>query len=732
MYNSTSYPLQCKTELSTHLAEYKKIDKPPLHYYQYLIKEFFTKHPEQRGLLICHDMGYGKTRIAVSIAEYFAENDPQRQIVILMSKSLEQNFKNNVEQYAKEMHQVPQLDKYNFVSLNASNMYKQIERVAQDEEERIYEKRYGDFMDDLKRISSLENSLLVIDEAHRLFNSISNGSKNAIQLYDLIMDTKNLRLIFLTGTPIVNSPFELVPCFNMVRGLIRETRDEYTTLFSESYKEFCEFFIDNDKMKNRDKFINRIYGLSSYYGSIYQPGDRADFPTELPIIVEYVPMSQEQFAAYNSARHSEMEESTSKFSSQNARFSSSKGAQSTYRVKSRQISNFVIPEYALGEKQKFKSRIKYVDKIKEEDLYDLSRTSPKMKRILENIAKHSGQIGVVYSQFVSGEGLAIFARVLDAHGYKHFTVTKNSDSSNILGGDISQNFASNFINDIYGGIDLDLKKEKLKDSASIEIYKPKEAVQPAEDKQLTYAIISGDIDVEERQIIIDTYNSVDNINGKKIALLLISSAAAEGIDLKHGRHLHIMEPFWNMARINQVKTRLIRYKSHSDMPESERNVQTYIYLSDYPLKGSNVKKSKHLELTTDIDLYQNAFKEQRICDEFMSAIIDSSVDCAIHYTTLDQKTKQKIHCKQCAPTDKPLFHPDINKDMLMPDPCHAIKEEKITTNEIIANDGEKLRYNLSNRIVKLFRYDSKLDGWKLLERSDPRYGMLVSKILSNG
>ena len=93
-----------------------------------------------------------------------------------------------------------------------------------------------------------------------------------------------------------------------------------------------------------------------------------------------------------------------------------------------------------------------------------------------------------------------------------------------------------------------------------------------------YAILSGDIDPEVRTKLIETFNKPENADGKLISLLLLSGAVAEGIDLKRIRHVHIMEPFWNFARINQVETRAIRYKSHADLPLDRQNVQVYIYL----------------------------------------------------------------------------------------------------------------------------------------------------------
>ena len=85
-----------------------------------------------------------------------------------------------------------------------------------------------------------------------------------------------------------------------------------TTLFSEMADEFEEYFVDrkNKTIKNKDKFTNRIYGLSSYYGDIYFPNDgqKEGFPKKLPVIVEKVPMSQYQFAKYIIARTLEREE----------------------------------------------------------------------------------------------------------------------------------------------------------------------------------------------------------------------------------------------------------------------------------------------------------------------------------------------------------------------------------------------------------------------------------------
>ena len=70
--------------------------------------------------------------------------------------------------------------------------------------------------------------------------------------------------------------------------------------------------------------------------------------------------------------------------------------------------------------------------------------------------------------------------------------------------------------------------------------------------------------------------------------MIISSAGAEGISLTCVRQVHILEPFWNYVRIDQVLGRAIRMKSHEQLPKEERNVEQYLYLSTLP-QGINLE-----------------------------------------------------------------------------------------------------------------------------------------------
>lgn len=69
-----------------------------------------------------------------------------------------------------------------------------------------------------------DNAVVIVDEAHnfvsRIVNKIKQKSSISYQLYDLLMSAQNVRIVFLSGTPIINYPNEIGILFNILRGYI--------------------------------------------------------------------------------------------------------------------------------------------------------------------------------------------------------------------------------------------------------------------------------------------------------------------------------------------------------------------------------------------------------------------------------------------------------------------------------------------------------------------------------
>lgn len=660
-YNNTSFAV---TITSHFLA---LADDPILKSHQQIVLDYMKDH---NGILVQHDLGTGKSLIAASILASLVETS---QVIFLSAKTLHGNMKKTIQEFENQRGAIKK--NYTFVTLNASNMLHQMEQATSNE--LSLDKKFH-----ATGKLNLNDKVLIIDEAHNLFNSITNGSQNAMGLYNGIMKAKNLKVIFLTGTPIINHPFELVPCFNMIG------RKE---ILPVGWDDFNRFFVSmkDKKIKNRAKFQNRISGLISYYGIYYSKGvdplsiftkivKKPDFPDRHPVTIIKVPMSSYQMRVYSNARDVEIQES-SFGQSTGVALQKPKGIFTTsYKRLSRQFSNIAFPQRAMtieGRKMTLHS-----DKVEDDDLSNLAKFSPKWDAMLKSINNTKGK-ALVYSSFVENAGINMFAKALILQNWKDYTKSSGGYSDDVL---------SKFIS---GG-----------------------------KSQGSFIRITGDVPPEDRQPLIDKFNDVENANGSIIRLIMISSAGAEGLDLKGVRHVHIMEPYWNWMRLEQVIGRAIRYKSHVQLVEKDRDVHINIYASDYP---TTIDKDNVLfanEKTTDMLLLDDSRSLHEINYQFYIAMAEASIDCGTH------NKNSALHCRLCAPTNVKLYEEDISKDMAIRSPCKPLNKEKVSANEILVDDKKYAWYKTENTYT-ILEWREDLAGYIELTRDDPNYPIIYEKII---
>jgi len=94
-----------------------------------------------------------------------------------------------------------------------------------------------------------------------------------------------------------------------------------------------------------------------------------------------------------------------------------------------------------------------------------------------------------------------------------------------------------------------------------------------EQNKVPYGMFTGAMKKPEREQLVRDYN--DN----KIKALLLSTAGAEGLDLKGTRQIQLLDPHFNEEKMRQIIGRGVRYKSHSHLPEAERSVAVERYLA---------------------------------------------------------------------------------------------------------------------------------------------------------
>ena len=722
-----------------------KVDKTdPLRYHQRIVHEYVMKYTHVRGLLIYHKMGAGKSILAISIAESLLGAEGEWQVLFMSSKSLHTNMRGTIEKYKKMLNPAISeeeiaegMKKYDFISMNASNMIEQVYRAVKPEGSEQIEKLFRpsgklnanvkEMDDEMKKLDirgTLENCVVIIDEAHNFFNSITNGSGNATALYKLIMNTKRIKVIFLTGSPIVNDPFEIGVALNMIAGYLGDGDDKTSkkqreTLFGEDYDNFDSYFVwsgAKSGIRNRDKFMHRLVGLVSYYG-ISSEADLKLYPEQLPTLVRRPKMSAKQYAIYIAARDHEIEESNrpSKFKSSGIKqpLSKPQGRASTYRVRSRQYSNFVYPSVATKTHREASghTKVEYnLALVPDENLQinskiSSSKTQDESKMGLEVLSPKLCELLVDLERHMPKEFLTAAIR-------KEWKQKEVSSKPILVGPGIIYSQFKDF------GVDLLARILRLYGFSEVT-----SEVSPTE--LLTYAIISGDVDIEVRQKFVDVFNSPENIGGGVLSVLLVTSTGAEGLDLKNGRFVMVMEPYWHWSRISQIFARVIRLMSHVALPLRERYVQPYIYLSDYPNDMefskfdkrdiAEMKKKRDREPTTDIQLYSDSIKNQIVINTFRRALEDASIDCHMHVTK-GQSNQPKNRCLMCAPTGRKLFVDNLDVDIREPSRCEPLEEEKIVAQTLIfeTDDGDReFKYTKDDDgEFHIFEFNSQLDGYQ--------------------
>jgi hypothetical protein len=105
----------------------------------------------------------------------------------------------------------------------------------------------------------------------------------------------------------------------------------------------------------------------------------------------------------------------------------------------------------------------------------------------------------------------------------------------------------------------------------------------------TFFVWKGDTDKGLIESAKKIFNSESNNNGSRIKVLLGTQTTMEGVDFKRVRQVHILDPWWNDSRIQQIMARAVRLCSHSGLPESQRKTDIFIHLSSL---GNTIPYSK--------------------------------------------------------------------------------------------------------------------------------------------
>ena len=235
--------------------------------HQAIVRDYMNLFTPYRGLLVYHGLGAGKTCTSIAIAEGMKE---QKIVTIMTPASLRVNYVEELKHCGDKLFQKNQHWEFiacskdsdicnalgaalslsqdtiaksggawltdpskpaNIDTLSPEQMNSldtQITNMIQAKYRFInyngINRRHYDEMSQNGQQNPFDGQVVIVDEIHnlvsRIVNKLGDSESLAMRIYNDLMRAKDCRLVFLSGTPIVNYPNEMAILFNMLRGII--------------------------------------------------------------------------------------------------------------------------------------------------------------------------------------------------------------------------------------------------------------------------------------------------------------------------------------------------------------------------------------------------------------------------------------------------------------------------------------------------------------------------------
>jgi hypothetical protein len=286
----------------------------------------------------------------------------------------------------------------------------------------------------------------------------------------------------------------------------------------------------------------------------------------------------------------------------------------------------------------------------------LKNYSTKLDLMLRKINTSHGS-NLVYSQFKTVEGLGVLRLILKANGYVEIEIE---------GTERAPVFSQKTIESLSKGPQADEKRFIMFTGEGSK-----------EQRTLVLNVFNGNFDKlpsEMSKLLIESgYKQNANKFGELCWVIGITGAGAEGISLKCCRTVHIMEPYWNNVRLDQVKGRAIRICSHKDLPFEQRKVAIFTYLTrfsteqlksrriDETIKNSDTDRfvDPPVLRTSDENIREVSIRKDKINHELLEVMKESAVDCR-----MNASDNQNVQCLVVnAKADKYMFDPNLDVDI---------------------------------------------------------------------
>ena len=555
--------------------------------YQTVVRNFLSNDTPYNGLLLYHGLGSGKTCAAITVAEehrrFLKQSGLPKKIYVLGNKNIKQNFKT---QLFHESHLKKKDGEWTCSNCIGNAILREVHPsgTACTKEFLIKKidlvlRKYYKYMGYLEFASMVnshkkhtrdlfENCMIIIDEVHNIKDD--KEGVNASSALDYITEQTTCKILLLSATPMFNQPQEIIWILNLLRRNDKREIQEEKDFFKdgelvdeESFKTYVRGYVSFVKGENPYTFPYRIYPPHFDTREVALPtvGIRGDSFDPIRSKVYPVQLNAHQHTQYATLLKDEtIGETLNDLSMGNL-------------VALSGILNMSYPSKGPSYMQKVDGRYKYYDRTERcFDMEHLVKYSAKLHAICNHILTGEGKV-LIYTNLVT-EGLIPTALAIESLGYHRHASRKN----------------------------FMIKPGSLKGH---------------------YCILTGDPAMSDDDTTLKLFNSEENKEGELLKIVIITKAASEGVDFKHIRQIHIMDPWWHLNRIEQVIGRGIRLCSHKSLPFEKRNAQIYLYVAVF---GDTE--------TIDHYLYRYAETKAVKIGKVSRLLKENSMDCTVNHAQL--------------------------------------------------------------------------------------------------
>jgi len=569
--------------------------------HQVVLRNYMNFNTPYNGVLVFHGLGSGKTCSSITIAESYrksmSDSNKSKTLVLVSGDTIEANFRKEIHDIKKGYNQCTFSDYINY------NPYDK-KSVQQSKVDNLIDKNYE--LEHYQRLSNIvgskkkeltseefkkwikqtySNRVFIIDEVHNLKLREKKGEvASTIKRYDAVMlilrHSKNMKLVLLSGTPMSHNAKEIVDILNLL--LVNDGYDPIKSkeifdssnnissngekLLMKLSRGYISYIIQENPFTFPEKrytkealpistFIEKKFGLPKLFENI-------NITKEFKVVP--CPMGKEQRKNYISLLNLDPKKKENK--------------------KLLNIQNIIQLQLI---KYDYRSKTNVYD-IDFNDFKEsnIERLSSKFHKLLQNIKKSPGPI-FIYSNYKE-KGIFMIASMLLKNGINIFPSRKD-DKTNPL---FSPKFKSKRSRPLKRNQICAICTNKMDGEHKGHKFSP-----------MLFDFIIGQTTEEVQTLIKSTFNDPSNAQGQRLKIIIGSSVLKEGVSFFRVRQLHVMEPWHNKSRLDQVVGRGLRHCSHKDLKPEDRNIELFMYCSVLDKEYNYKKESEKKQITKQMETF---------------------------------------------------------------------------------------------------------------------------------